>query len=94
MAAPPEIATAIIRNRTRSVCDLLQKVTASKITANGVDYIHGAARLHPRGEVIVIDHNGDERTLRAKVILIATGSRPARPNISFDIPGVCDTDTI
>ena len=31
----------------------------------------------------------------AKAILIASGSRPFRPaNISFDIPGVCDTDTI
>ena len=38
---------------------------------------------------------GSERKLRAKAILIATGSRPLRPaNISFDIPGVCDTDTI
>src|SRR3954453_7734959 len=94
-AAPPEIPTAIIRNRTRSVCELLQRVTASKITANGVDYIQGAARLQSSGDVIVTDHNGSERGLRARVILIATGSRPARPkNISFDIPGVCDTDTI
>ena len=38
---------------------------------------------------------GIERKLHAKTILIATGSRPRRPkNISFDIPGVCDTDTI
>jgi NAD(P) transhydrogenase len=36
-----------------------------------------------------------ERRLRAKAILIASGSRPFRPkNISFDIPGVCDTDTV
>jgi NAD(P) transhydrogenase len=29
------------------------------------------------------------------VILIATGSRPARPrDVSFEIPGVCDTDTV
>ena len=39
--------------------------------------------------------DGSQRKLRAKTILIATGSRPCRPrNISFDIPGVCDTDTI
>src|SRR5262250_2083838 len=37
MATPPEIATNIIRNRTRAVCDLLQKLTAEKISANGVD---------------------------------------------------------
>ena len=39
--------------------------------------------------------DGQKRKLRAKVILIATGSRPFHPaNLSFDIPGVCDTDTI
>src|SRR5215831_1974539 len=32
MTAPPEIATAIIRNRTRTVCDLLQTLTAQKIS--------------------------------------------------------------
>jgi NAD(P) transhydrogenase len=95
MATPPEIATAIIRNRTLAVCDLLQRLTAEKIAGNGVDYVQGAARLHPNGRVIVTDDNGNTRTLTAKVILIATGSRPARPkNIPFDIPGVCDTDTI
>jgi NAD(P) transhydrogenase len=93
--APPEIATPIIRKRALAVCEFLQKATAEKIAGNGVDYIHGAARLHPSGVVIVTDDNGKDRVLRAKVILIATGSRPARPkHISFDIPGVCDTDTI
>ena len=44
---------------------------------------------------MVAGNDGRERKLRAKTILIATGSRPRRPkNISFDIPGVCDTDTI
>ena len=44
---------------------------------------------------MVAGSDGRERKLRAKTILIATGSRPRRPrNISFDIPGVCDTDTI
>ena len=95
ISAPPQIATPIIRNRTWAVCELLQKVTAENIAANGVDYIHGSARLQPSGAVIVTDNGGNERTLQAKVVLIATGSRPARPaNISFEIPGVCDSDTI
>ncbi len=34
-------------------------------------------------------------TLRAKVVLIATGSRPRRPaGAAFELPGVFDTDTI
>ena len=95
MAAPPEIATDVIRNRTSSVCDLLQKVTAENIAKSNVDYIQGNARVGPDGAVIVSDDDGNHRNLRAKAVLIATGSRPFRPsNISFDIPGVCDTDTI
>ena len=95
MTAPPEVATDLIRKRTWSVCELLQKVTAENIAKNNVDYIQGTARLNPDRSVLVTGNDGRERTLRAKVILVATGSRPSRPkNISFDLPGVCDTDTI
>jgi len=95
VAAPPEVATDIIRKRTRSVCALLQKVTADNIAKREVDYIQGDARLDPDGSVIVSSGAEVKRRIRAKVILIASGSRPFRPkNISFDIPGVCDTDTV
>jgi NAD(P) transhydrogenase len=95
MKAPPEVATDIIRRRTQAVCELLQQVTAENIAMRGVDYIRGVARLGPDGSVIVVSHGEAERTIRAKVLLIASGSRPLRPrNISFEIPGVCDTDTI
>jgi NAD(P) transhydrogenase len=94
MAAPPEVATDIIRRRTQQVCELLQKVTADTIAEHGVDYIPGDARFDGDGSIVVSDAKGGRR-LRGKVILIATGSRPFRPpDISFDIPGVCDTDTI
>lgn len=95
MAAPPEIATDIVRKRTQTVCELLQKVTADNIASRDVDYIRGTARLDPDGSLIVSDGGEPIRRIRAKVILIASGSRPSRPkNISFEIPGVCDTDTI
>ena len=95
ISAPPEVATEVIRKRTWEVCDLLQKVTRENIAENHVDYIQGAARLDGDGKVIVICDDGSSRKLRAKVVLIATGSRPSRPpNIPFDVKGVCDTDTI
>jgi len=95
MAAPPEIATDIVRKRTLSVCERLQKVTGDNIVSRDIDYIRGTARLDPDGRVVVFDGNEPIRRIRAKVILIATGSRPSRPkNISFEIPGVCDTDNI
>ncbi len=48
ISTPPEIATDIIRKRTRSVCDLLQKVTAENIAKNNVDYIQGSAQTRSR----------------------------------------------
>jgi NAD(P) transhydrogenase len=95
MPAPPEIAIDIVRKRTQTVCELLQKVTADNIAGRNVDYIRGTARLDADGSVIVSNGSEPLRRIRAKVILIASGSRPSRPkNISFEIPGVCDTDTI
>ena len=95
LAAPPDVATDIIRKRTLGVSELLQDVTATNIATRGVDYVLGSARLGGDGTVIVTDARGEERTLSAKTILIGTGSRPFRPaNIPFDLDGVCDTTTI
>src|SRR5437764_1588358 len=95
MPAAPEVATDIIRKRTWHVCELLQKVTADNIAKNNVDYVQGTARLDRDGGVIVSGEGKADRKLRAKAVLIATGSRPFRPShISFDIPGLCDTDQI
>ena len=79
MATAPEVATDIVRKRTWSVCDLLQRVTADNIAKNNVDYIQGAARLDSDSTVLVSGEDGRDRKLRAKAILIATGSRPFRP---------------
>ena len=58
MSTPPEIATDIIRKRTRSVCELLQKVTAENIAKNNVDYIQGTARLDQSGSVMSLEMMG------------------------------------
>src|SRR5258708_4338148 len=79
IAAPPEIATEIIRKRTWHVCELLQKITAENIAKNNVDYLQGTAHLSPDRSVIVSCEHGTDRKLRAKAVLIATGSRPFRP---------------
>jgi len=95
MAAPPEVATDIIRKRTWDVCELLQRVTEKNIASRNVDLIFGTAHIEQDGSVLVLGRDGETQRLRARTVLIATGSRPSRPkNISFEIPGVCDTDTI
>ena len=95
LTTSPEVVLDIIRRRTASVCESLQEQTAANIAARDVDYVQGTARLLGGGAVLVTDESGRERTLHAKSILIATGSRPWRPRtISFDTRAVCDTDTI
>jgi NAD(P) transhydrogenase len=95
LAAAPDIVLPTIRKRTRDVSELLQRVTADNIAKHNVDYLQGNARLGPGRTVRVMTPDGRELTLRAKAILIASGSRPVRPkNIPFDDPGVCDSDTI
>ena len=76
---PPELAMDIIRTRTWGVCSQLQDLTKKNILARNVDYIEGEARLDRDGTVRVSREDGALATLRAKVILIATGSRPRRP---------------
>lgn len=95
LQAAPEFAIAAIKKRTLAVCDLLQKATLENIQRRGVDYLQGVAQLASDKTVKVSTSDGAERTFKAKKILIATGSRPAKPtgaNIAH--PGICDTDTI
>lgn len=95
LQTPPELALDAIRQRTWGVCETLQRATYDGFIRRGIDYLQGNARLGPDRMVVVALPDGSERILRAKVILIATGSRPVRPaNVPTAHPGVCDTDTI
>lgn len=96
---PPDVILDSVRKRTQSVCDLLQRVTADNIASRNVDYFKGTACLTadagPPRSLLVTSPDGKEKLLKARTILVATGSRPRRPdNVSFDLPGVCDTDTV
>ncbi|MGB6518314.1 MAG: FAD-dependent oxidoreductase [Candidatus Cybelea sp.] len=95
MTAPPEVAMDLIRTRTWSVCSQLQELTKKNILARNVEYIEGEACLDRDGTVCVSRDGHVVATLRAKVVLIATGSRPQRPTgAAFELSGVFDTDTI
>ena len=86
-AAPAEVAIDIIRKRTWEVCGLLQKGTAENLARNHVDYIEGEAFLQRDGAVKVAGRDGRERELRAKTILIATGSAPPAKEHLIRHPG-------
>jgi len=57
--------------------------------------VHGVARIADPHTVVVKSGANPERTITARFILIATGSRPARPaNIPFNDQSVFDSDSI
>ena len=64
-------------------------------TRNRVDLFHGRARLADSNTVEVVSDTGDVHTVRAEHIVIATGSRPYRPEgVNFDSPHIVDSDTV
>jgi NAD(P) transhydrogenase len=93
VSAHPRLAVEKIAERTRRVADLLQDVTAQNIARNGVDYVQGTAKIGPDRRVLVTSPEGEHLVLFAKNILVATGSRPIRPeNIPFEDPDVWDSE--
>jgi NAD(P) transhydrogenase len=94
LGAPPEVALDKLAQRTMEVCQSLQAATMRRIDLMKVDYLRGTARLAPGG-VHLTDADGATIELSARVVLIATGSRPLRPkSIPFDDPAVFDADGI
>lgn len=71
------------------------EVLMHKLHRNGVDTVAGEARFESP-TVLHVQLNEDDLTrIEADKILIATGSRPARPaDIAFDHPNIVDSDTI
>ncbi|MEZ4336404.1 MAG: Si-specific NAD(P)(+) transhydrogenase [Sandaracinaceae bacterium] len=62
---------------------------------NEVAVVHGQARFVDEHTIAVTSEGGLERTLRARHVIIATGSRPYRPaDVDFTHPRVFDSDTI
>src|SRR5262245_53858809 len=77
--------------RTGELRRLMTEVVTQNLRRMKVELIHGTGRLGPDRTVIV--EGGP--TLRAEVVLIATGSRPAHPDsLPWEDPGVSDSERI
>ena len=91
-----DVVVQKIRERTREVCAILQTATEAKLRSRGIDYLPGVASLAPERTVVVTPADGSgERMFRVGTIVIATGSRPFRPDsIPFEDPDVFDSDEV
>jgi NAD(P) transhydrogenase len=91
----PTLALERLTARSAEVIATRTKSVGENLDRHGIELIHGEARLGPDHSVIVRSSEGSERTARAGVILIATGSRPFRPaGVPFDDPDVHDSESI
>ncbi len=91
----PDLIMNRLRARTTDVVTAMTAAVRENLQSHGVELVRGEARLGPDRTVIVRTEEGDERVLRARVILLATGSRPHHPvDVPFDDPDVHDSETI
>ncbi len=81
--------------RTLDVSGTMSDTVRENIARHQIELVRGTATLGPDHTVTVTTERGSKRTLRAEVVLIATGSRPYRPsNIPFDDPDVFDCEEV
>src|SRR5207249_2921273 len=91
----PEATLAQLRTRTAQVIETMTDAVRVNLKRHAVEFVHGRARLGSDRSVHVRVDDGQERVLHGDVVLIATESRPFRPEeIPFDDPDVHDSTTV
>ncbi len=81
-----DIDYSVMASRKDKVVKTLRDGTEKLLKARGVEIIRGTGRLAGAGAVQVESAEGDSRTIRARHVILATGSAPARPS-AFNIDG-------
>jgi NAD(P) transhydrogenase len=90
-----EITVADLTARTQHVVNLEVDVIRNQLSRNQVTLLAGTGRFVDDHTVAVRDASGQDRLLTAEHIVIATGTRPARPaSIEFDDRTVMDSDSV
>lgn len=90
-----DLEIASLMTRLSDVVVAHQDYIDEQLRRNRVAMWHGLARVTGEHEVLVTAPNGDRHTLRAKTIILATGSRPRAPEgVAIDHEHVLDSDSI
>jgi NAD(P) transhydrogenase len=91
----PDATVRQLRARTATVIETMTDEVRANLDRHAIELVHGEARLGQDRTVHVTLDDGRERALQGHVILIATGSRPLRPeSVPFDDPDVYDSETV
>jgi NAD(P) transhydrogenase len=90
-----EITIADLTARTMHVVTKESDVVRSQLTRNRVAIIPGTARFTGPNEMEVDDGGGRTRKVSADNVVIASGTKPARPaSVAFDEKTIIDSDGI
>ncbi|WP_329110804.1 Si-specific NAD(P)(+) transhydrogenase [Micromonospora sp. NBC_01699] len=90
-----DITVADLAARTQHVIGREIDVIRSQLSRNRIRLIGGTGRFADPHTIIVSEHNGRESAVTAAKIVIAVGTRPARPDgVAFDERTVVDSDGI
>jgi NAD(P) transhydrogenase len=90
-----EITIADLAARTQHVVGRETEVVRSQLSRNRITILTGTARFTDPNTLQVDDGQGRLRQVSAQHIVIATGTRPARPaSVAFDERTVIDSDGI
>jgi NAD(P) transhydrogenase len=91
----PQDPWRLLAARKMEVSELLTKTVERNLLRHSIERIQGVARLRPERRVEVTKADGSRITLRAAVVLLATGSRPRHPDgFPMDDPDVHDSESI
>ena len=90
-----EITVADLMARTRHVIGREVDVIRSQLLRNRIMLLQGTGRFLDPHTIGVVDEYGRETKVSAEKIIIATGTRPARPeSVEFDGRTIIDSDDI
>lgn len=83
---------ATMQARKTKICSSLTGGITGLFKANGVVGMEGTAKLLGNGQVEYTPHAGEKQVLKAKHIIVATGSEPVELKIApFDHQYICDS---
>ncbi len=95
LALPPQTKVASLMRRLRDVRGAHERYLSAQLDRNGIVRWHGKARFLSPCRVEVSMPDRTKRTVTAELIVVATGSRPRRPdNVPVDHEHVLDSDSI
>jgi NAD(P) transhydrogenase len=90
-----EITVSDLAARTQHVVGREVDVVRSQLSRNRVRLLPGTGRFLDPHTIEVVDHAGHSTAFTAEAIVLATGTRPARPaSVDFDDRTVIDSDGI